>query len=48
MKFFVHKMTSRLARILKIGTARFFARGIQKAHLKPLKINCFLAIVHVA
>ena len=48
MKFFVHKMTSRLARILKIGTARFFARGIQKAHLKPLKLTVFFGFVHVA
>ena len=24
-----------------------FARGIQKSHLKPLKINCFWVIVHV-
>ena len=27
--------------------ARFFARGIQNSHLKPLKINCFWVIVHV-
>ena len=27
--------------------ARFFARRIQKSHLKCLKINCFWVIVHV-
>ena len=27
--------------------ASFFARGILKPHLKPLKINCFWVIVHV-
>ena len=26
---------------------RLFAWGIQKSHLKPLKINCFWVIVHV-
>ena len=27
--------------------ASLFALGIQKSHLKPLKINCFWVIVHV-
>ena len=39
--FFVQKMTSRLARTLKIGRGKVFAQGILKLHLKPLKINCF-------
>ena len=41
MTFSVHKMTSRLARTLKLVQARFLAQGIQKSNLKPLKITVF-------
>ena len=30
-----------------MAQARFVAWGIQKSHLKPLKVNCFWVIVHV-